>query len=255
MEQKISSNTFSIDNMLSISKILALLIAGIWTIYLYFSFEKDRYKLSVALLENQFIQMKIDSIMSQIQLDKNKIDLALKKSERILADQNIIINDLGKIEGSSEHKFLVDYEYSIMNNGDKKLEVTYVVLHAFKASLPTPQLGTAIEINDFKDTKGTKWKPLFAKAFWYGPKLKKSRTVQSEYLHKEISLHKGGGTSELDKGESSKGSIGVIVRSSKNSLIGFELRIGINDGETDDNRWRLKKIELLKENKKEDIVN
>lgn len=228
-------------NVLAVFQILAILGAACWTIFLFFQFDAKEKELSLALLESQNLQSRISAQLSTLQLEKSEHELASLKSARIAFDQEIEIEDLGLFEGENEkdHIFLVSYDYSIRNQGNSRNEVTYVLVHAFSLPLKIPKNVRAVELPTFRKKGKLTWVPLFSKGFYYGPKWQETmlfKAVSGETLGFEKG---GGGTSELDAGEGSVGSIELLVRAKINDFIGFETRIGLNGGETPDDRWKL----------------
>lgn len=243
-----SSNSepwFSPKNILTLFEILAILGTALWTVYLFFKFEEKEKDLSISLLRNQNLQGELAVELSRLQIKRSQLDIEQMTNAQIAMNQEIEVTDINRADEDGKHLFLVQYNYSISNIGSQKNEVTYVVVHAFFAALPMPQDTLALEITEFQTKGDLKWKFLLSRGHYYSPKWKNGMAFDSYYGEKLRFEKGGGGTAELDAGELSKGSIDLLIRAKPYDLVGFEVRIGLNNAVTSADRWRLRKTTYL----------
>jgi len=239
-EEKLKRRS-SLSSVLTFFQILAIVVGAVWALYLFLAFGKNLKK-----FEN--LQASLKTQLDTLLIQREKLELTQLKSPLLNLDDEIEITDLGQQGTNAKHLFAVRYRYSISNTGRSRHEVTYVILHAFLAELRVPAHTLAFSILDFEASGCLTWKCVCAKGYYYDPKWKKERTFDSLYGGTKMVYEKGGGgTSELDSGQSSNGSIDLVVLARPNDLVGFETRIGIDDGLTPGNRWRLRESGYLRD--------
>jgi len=249
-----SKNTdhwLSPKNIISIIQTVAILIGACWTIYLFFKFDREQKKLSIALLESQNIQAELTAQLSKLQIKKSELDVDQALSERVKFEHDIKITDLQhNYNKSGKDLFLIEYVYSIINNSNKKIEVTLVLVNSYLAKIPAMKEDSVVEIRDFRDNEGIPWIFLKSKGYYYSTKWEKGMGYENVKGVDVLFERGGGGTAELDNGEKSSGSMDLLILAREADIIGFEARIVINKGEKTANRWRHVKSKPLIDNTK-----
>lgn len=230
----------SLQDILTLCQILVIVVGAGWGLFLFLKFDKS-------LKISQDIEAKLKAQLDTLDLEKQRLDLTQIKSPLLVFDDKIQVTDLGRRGTEGKHLFAVTYTYSVSNNGRSKHEVTYVVLNAFLGELRTPAGMAAFPIPGFEGSDFLKWNCVCSKGHYYAAKWDTTEKFVSRYSGRKVIYRKGGGgTSELESGQSSNGSIDLVVLARPNDLVGFEATIGIDDGKTPGNKWGLRETEYLR---------
>ncbi len=217
--------------LMTVLQMVTTLAAGGCSIYLFLAFGKTERELSQQL--------------ARLDVDRAQHEVEVMTSPRLVPQQEIAIEDLGPVGFSgNEHVFYVSYRYRIANTGTRKNEVTYVIVHSYHAPIAFPAKGTILDVNDFSETGDVHWKALRAKGYYYAPAWKDTLKFKSP-RGKVAFLRGGGGTAELHSGEDSEGGVDMFITADPMDLVGFVTQIGLNGGQTPDDRWRLTNWEPL----------
>jgi hypothetical protein len=183
--------------------------------------------------------------LTRLDVARSEHEVSVMASPRLVPHQEIAIEDLGPTGFSgAEHVFYVSYRYRIENTGTRMNEVTYVIVHSYHAPIKFPAKGSILDVNDFSETGDVDWRALRAKGYYYAPKWKDSLKFKTD-AGKVAFLRGGGGTAELHSGEDSEGGIDMFITADPMDLVGFVTQIGLNGGQTPDDRWRLTEWEPL----------
>ena len=175
---------------------------------------------------------------NRIGAERDLQDLAVLRSKRATWSEHVQITKLGDPCEDGKRLCCVSLGYSITNIGQARMEVTYVLVRAYRARLPQLDPNSAIRVNAVCEKGDLDWLPLLCRGCYYTPKWKEG--LKHEFRGQKHSFQKGGGgTAELDAGDSSSGELTVLVMAGPEDLIGFHAIIGFDGGKTDDDRWEI----------------
>ncbi|OFX88895.1 MAG: hypothetical protein A2W99_05375 [Bacteroidetes bacterium GWF2_33_16] len=228
-------------NIPYLTQILIASIVGLWTLFIFLIFDIKEHKISLKIHENQILKDKTEFEMSKLEYDKQFIEVEDIKNIKIDVKQLVTLIDLGEAKNGSR-KYYIKYEYFITNIGKTKCEITKTVVNFYQSNLSFRSIDSSILISNYDDKN--MWTLNKSVAYCYSSKWKKGLAFkQDDKLVKYIKG--GGGTSVNDCGETSSGSMELIVVDKKDQIVGFQLRIIINDGKSDKDRWRFHKNVML----------
>ena len=224
---------------LNFMRIVAILGAAAWSVFLFMRFEASNQDLSLELLRSQNIQ-------ASLQIRKADLDISQSEATRIVIEQGIEVTDLGPTKENRRHLFLVKYKYQFSNAGSSRHEITYIIVEAFRARLPMLQDETVVDIGAPVGQSTLTWESVHVMACYCSPKWSEGLVTDGENGSEVLFSKGGGGTGELDVGEFSDGEVELVLRGQRNDLVRFRTRVGFDGGKTPDNRWKLTRTALLK---------
>ena len=248
---------YSSDNLLKIFQILAIIGAAAWAIYLYFSLEKERQQVSLQLLKTQTQQADIQSLIGKLSVEESRlrilsktfdIDKSIKR--KVSIKQELEIYDLGQYKTTSKHMYHVRYSNDFKNEGETEKEITYFFLEFFTANVSINDIDAVLEINDIDQKGPINWKFRLSRGFYYIPKWKPD--ILFNLSTGNIKPDRGGGgTASLNSGEASSGALELLVVGEKTDWIKIKAEVGIDGGETPENRWHMRYTKALYKAKNE----
>jgi hypothetical protein len=217
----------SVSDWLNVLQMIALICAGIWTIFIFTRFEaRDK---------------QIARQLADVSLQKSAFEIEQINSKRLLSRQSVNIEEIKSESSDKQNRFRVIYTYSITNRSSKKIEISSANIRVFfKEGFDAPnsrvdEIPSLAELDNLK-----KWEKILSKGYVIEGKWKpdtKAITLDRE----EIFAEKGGSiTSELESGETAYGSLALIIKARKNNFIGFRLEAFVNDdGTRAERNWQL----------------
>jgi hypothetical protein len=111
---------YSGDKLLSLCQAVALIAGGIWTVYIFLSFQKE---------------------ILGVQLAKDSLDLNKMIQRQIEFRTDIELTSLGITNKEGLGIYKGAYKYSFRNKSSTNKEITSVVLELFQASILQPSKG------------------------------------------------------------------------------------------------------------------
>jgi hypothetical protein len=231
--------------LLPMLKYGTLILAGVWTVYLYYSSQHERDNLDLQLLKAQTSQIDVQRLIAQLALAQNKI--ALSKSQlditKQVNGQMEITNDLkikhfGRDSKTGLERYALDYEYTITNRSDSPREVTCLTFEAFIASLPQIKESNAVVVSDPLGggaLGSLAWRPLDARAYYNGRGAKQVTSFQLPQA--VVKPTPGGDTKPLSSGESTSGSLYLILAGVPDDCVEVIQHIGTDGGPSLQDKW------------------
>jgi hypothetical protein len=201
---------------LSIVQLLALIVGACWTAFLY---------------------MKFDARDKTLAQEKSEIELRKLKAAPVRFEQNIAVWQYKREQELPQQQQLgVDYYYAITNTTNQRIKIAMVVGHAFV--LPPRDLKTAdaVEVPQVSLAKDSPWRRTVSRAHLGDGEELENGIVKSAQGDTFVPTRGGGGTGEVEPGDTNWGTINLIVRPQASDYIGFMLDayVRFEDGST---RW------------------
>ncbi len=247
----------SASNLLALGQVAATLLAAAWTFYLYLEFGRTERQLAADL--------------AKLEVLKAERELTDLNTPKLVPSHEIEVRDLGPASGPDEHSsdeatirpavattevrgdardahtFLVNYEYKLQNAGATANEVTYVVVHAYTAPRIDPGVDTAVRVNVPLEEGNVRWRhrlshgSIVTESFREGMQFKTPHDPELLFPFVEG----GGGTGLLQAGESSAGSLQLVLSAMPGELVAVVAQVGLNGGGEQDTRWQMDVWEIL----------
>ncbi|HSY50224.1 MAG TPA: hypothetical protein VLC46_15525 [Thermoanaerobaculia bacterium] len=199
---------------------VAIIVAGVWVYYLYVTFQRPSNQTTLLIASAQLEQAKLE-------LKKATIELGRLIQTPLAIAHQIRVTPVGSTR-AGQRLYLASYVYRFTNNGNKQLEVSYVLADGFLAH-PPPRPARAIAVNDVTSASPLTWEPLFRRGFncrdWQPKAVVR---LDGDAAHAE---HCGGGSGIVKSGETTEGKLSVLVYGRPRDLIQFRARCAI-DGAT-----------------------
>ncbi|MBD2596602.1 hypothetical protein H6G74_20025 [Nostoc spongiaeforme FACHB-130] len=209
-----AKSKLSVSDWLNIFQMLALVCAGVWTVFIFTRFE-ERDK-------------QVASQISELSLQKSKLEIEQMNAIPLSSIQKINIEEITQTNPKSQKRFRVIYTPYFTNKSSRQIEITTASIRVFfrkkeEYNRRVIEIPSLIELDNLK-----KWEEVLSKAYIIEEKWTPDAKVLTRD-GKEISAFKGGLSSVLERGETSHGSLSLIVQGREEDFIGFRLEIGIND--------------------------
>jgi hypothetical protein len=243
------------ERLAQLVSLLAVLVGGAWALYQFLAFGRDSQALGVRLQEIEERSQQLAVKQQEIRLKQEEValvhagvELELKKGEQTIQNsRNFELThrvELRSTDGPAENEQTGFRHYRgtvflHMRNGAPKepLTVTYVAVRYYLGTATQAQATTQpyfglVNGPTTRPVAGAviDWKHVGTRSYVYRPNLPEYPTLFG------ASPESGGGTRRLSPSESSELEEDFVVSGRANQWIGFIINIGINGGQTDDDR-------------------
>lgn len=214
-QEPAASRRLGLAEWLSIAQLIALVVGACWTAFLF---------------------MKFDAREKVLAREKSEIELRKLKAAPVRFEQNIAIWQYSQSKKAAAEQLGADYYYSITNTTNQKIKIAMVVGHAFLLPPVSTMSATTVEVPQIDLSKESPWRRAVSRAHLADGEELENGVVKSAQGDTFVPARGGGGTGEMEPGDTNWGTISLVTRSHASDYIGFMLDafIRFEDGST---RW------------------
>ncbi len=225
---------WTFDRVLEVSKIIAILVAGLWTIFLYFSGQRQRSSLELE-------QAKLQTVRSELEIQKTKLESKAFQEKRDVSQAGAFLFDatirLNKKENSKDGPHSATLDYQLKNSGEVPITVKHVIIEWYAGKVLSTTEGHGIiiandvpvgvlQLEDDPKKKTIQWKM----SGWHGCSYQGARLpshIPSKYELKSD----GCGTDVYPPGiATTQNSYVFLSKKEKPDFVGATIYVGLSTG-------------------------
>jgi hypothetical protein len=240
----------NLHDIVQIIQMAALVAGGIWALFEFRTFKSENSRLTLEQQRFAVQQQEIGKEQQKLSLEMAKVSLAYQEKQDALSGLALSKSKQKRREFNSDltakpvspaknNVFCVDVEFKVTNTSDAEFVVTYSLIEIFIAE-PVPMLRTNLDVITIptppaitdgvynpKTAAGLKWKKLAGKAHVYQDgAVHLPPFFSNAYPNPIIG---GGGTLSLKAGESTTGSMTLLVKAHPDAWVGAVVKIGFDE--------------------------
>lgn len=220
----------------------AIIGAGFWTVYIYINFQKQSNDLALRSAKLQETQARLAIELARLDAEKRAIEVRRARQNPIILAHDVKAVRLHGVPGG-RFRYFITYNYTIENVSDRQLEVDRVIVRGFYATTDQRR-GDSHEVNGFDQSTPVRWSRVFKRAHLLND-WQDGSTV-SDSGEDIVCLKGGGGTGMMNSGELQRGGVDLILEAKPTDLIGFKVRLRIQNGEELPDRRYMSTIRTIK---------
>ncbi len=190
-----------------------------------------------------YLIVAIEASEKRIQEQLSTIELNVASSTRMSPTRQLTITDLGPASDPNSRAYRVRFEYEFVNNSDKKVEVSYAIVHALMAETPELTAGTVINL---KQSGGDlAWVNVLNQGNYFKPNWTSAKKVTCPDGKKMQLAKGGGGTGILHSGETSAGMADFVLVGKPGDAIAVKAAFGFDDNQEHAEHWKATLSDIL----------
>jgi hypothetical protein len=245
---------FDLHDAAQIVQVAALVAGGIWALFEFRTFKSENSRLTLEQQRFAVQQQEIAREQQKLSIDMATVSLAYQKKQDELSGLALSKSKQTRFEFNSHLTakpvsqsrkngvFSVDVEFKVTNTSDTDFVVTASVIEIFIAE-PVPMLRSNLDVITIsfppaitdtfynpKPAAGLEWKKIAGKAHVFQEEPLGPSLLLGNYPNPIIG---GGGTLRLKAGESTTGSMTLLVKANPDAWVGAVVNLGFGDGHYD----------------------